>query len=160
MMRNLGRRRLSHLPLVLATLAATTLLACGDMGEDGDTEAADRSEMPSESGTPATLLDPEAFAARIADPEAMVVNVHVPYEGEIEGTDVHIPFDKIKGDERLPADKDTEIVLYCRTGRMSVTAAQTLEAEGYSNLVDLEGGMKAWEAAGKPLVHKSAEPPM
>lgn len=164
LMRNLDGRRLRRLPLVLVTLAAMTLLACGDTSDDGDTEAAERSEMPPESeseseGTPATLLDPEPFAARVANPEAMVVNVHIPYEGEIEGTDAHIAFDKIKGDERLPADKAAEIVLYCRSGRMSVTAAKTLAAEGYSNLYDLEGGMKAWEQAGKPLLHLRADDP-
>lgn len=162
LMRNLDGRRLRHLPLVLVTLAAMTLLACGDMSEDGDNEAAEKSEMGSETepdGTPATLLDPEAFAGRVARPEAMVVNVHIPYEGEIEGTDAHIAFDKIKGDARLPADKASEIVLYCRTGRMSVTAAKTLAAEGYSNLYDLEGGMNAWEEAGKPLLHLQADDP-
>jgi rhodanese-related sulfurtransferase len=126
------------LVLVLAVIA----VACG-----GD----DHPEM-STAKTPATLLDPEAFAARIG--EATVINVHVPYEGEIEGTDHLIPFDKITGDQRLPADKRSEIVLYCRSGRMSVTAAKALAAAGYTNLYDLEGGMLAWEAAGKPLLHR------
>jgi rhodanese-related sulfurtransferase len=37
---------------------------------------------------------------------------------------------------------------------MSVTAAKALAADGYTNLYDLKGGMRAWEAAGKPLVHR------
>jgi rhodanese-related sulfurtransferase len=130
------------LVLVLTVFA----VACGGPGED-------HPEM-SAAKTPATLLDPNAFAARIARAEATVINVHVPYEGEIEGTDHLIPFDVIVGDKRLPADKGAEIVLYCRTGRMSVTAAKELAAAGYTNLYDLEGGMRAWEEAGKPLVHR------
>jgi rhodanese-related sulfurtransferase len=100
------------------------------------------------------LLDADAFAARIARPDALVINVHVPYEGEIDGTDAVIPFDRIVGNEHLPADKGAEIVLYCRSGRMSQIAADALAQEGYTNLYDLEGGMLAWEAAGRWLVHR------
>jgi rhodanese-related sulfurtransferase len=127
-------------------LFVVVAVACGNSGED-------HAEM-SAGKTPAVLLDPEAFAARIARPEATVINVHVPYEGEIEGTDHLIPFDAIAGDARLPADKGAEIVLYCRTGRMTVTAAKTLDDAGYTHLYDLKGGMRAWEAAGKPLIHR------
>ena len=133
--------------LALAACMAVPV-ACGGSDEDHSQTAIEK--------TPATLLDPDAFAARIARPEATVINVHVPYEGEIEGTDALIRFDAIVGDQRLPADKGAEIVLYCRSGRMSVTAAKALAGAGYTNLYDLEGGMLAWEAAGKPLVHRPA----
>ena len=96
-------------------------------------------------------LEPEAFADRVARPSAFVVNVHIPYAGEIDGTDAFIAFDRIVGDSRLPADMDTEIVLYCRSGRMSEIAAEALVSAGYTNVVDLEGGMDAWRATGMPL---------
>lgn len=141
-------RKLLLVALVVAAL--TVAAACGGSGDgDGPAETA-------AGDAPATLLDPDAYAARMANPEAVVINVHIPYEGEIEGTDVHIPFDAIVGDERLPADKDTEILLYCRSGNMSLDSAEALTAAGYTNLYDLEGGMKAWEAAGRPLVHTPA----
>lgn len=57
-------------------------------------------------------------------------------------------FDQIARDPRLRADKDTGILLYCRSGRMSAIAADTLVEAGYTNVVDLEGGMLAWGAAG------------
>lgn len=134
--------------LLVLVLAAVVVVpaACGGSGNDDSGAAA--------GGSPATLLAPDAFAARMARPEAVVINVHVPYEGEIEGTDVFIPFDAIVGDARLPAEKDAEIVLYCRSGRMSLAAATDLAAAGYTNLYDLEGGMLAWEAAGRPLVQR------
>lgn len=136
--------------LVALVMAFAVAGACGDSG-DGE-EAAEGAA----SDGPATLLDPDAYVDRMANPDAVVINVHIPYEGEIEGTDAHIPFDAIVGDERLPADKDTEILLYCRSGNMSLDAAEALAAAGYTNLYDLEGGMKAWEAAGRPLVHRPA----
>jgi rhodanese-related sulfurtransferase len=103
-------------------------------------------------------LDPEEFATRMDDPGAQVINVHIPYEGELEATDAFIPFDRILGDDRLPADKDTEVLLYCMSGRMSETAGKALNDAGYTNVSHLEGGMKAWEAAGKPLTHNSQTP--
>jgi phage shock protein E len=100
-----------------------------------------------------TRLDPAGFAARMGDPGAHVINVHVPYEGELGDTDAFIPFDRIVGDSRLPADKGAEILLYCRSGHMSQIAGADLVKAGYTNVAHLEGGMQAWEAAGKPLLH-------
>ena len=98
-------------------------------------------------------LDPAAFEERMKNEQAMVINVHVPYEGELEDTDAFIPYDKIKGDPRLPKDKGTELLLYCRSGRMSEEAAVDLHDEGYTNIAHLEGGMKAWEASGRKLIY-------
>lgn len=85
--------------------------------------------------------------------KAMVINVHVPYEGELAGTDAFIPYDRIRDDPRLPEDKATELLLYCQSGRMSEEAAVDLHEEGYTNIAHLEGGMKAWEASGREVVY-------
>tara|TARA_R110002049_G_scaffold598_8_gene3341 strand:- start:795 stop:965 length:171 start_codon:yes stop_codon:yes gene_type:complete len=53
----------------------------------------------------------------------------------------------------LPA-KEKKIVLYCHSDRMSGIAVEALVDAGYSNLYDLKGGMKAWEAAGYKLIDK------
>ncbi len=42
----------------------------------------------------------------------------------------------------IPRDK--EVVLYCEKGIRSVIAIQRLETVGYTNLINLSGGMKAW----------------
>lgn len=101
-------------------------------------------------GAVATVA-PAAFADRLDDPGTFVINVHVPDEGSIEGTDAAIPFDGIEGDDRLPAQKDTPLLLYCKTGRMSASAGRALLDAGYTDVAHLDGGMDAWVRAGYPL---------
>jgi rhodanese-related sulfurtransferase len=146
---------------VLALLLAGVAAGCGS---DDETASVAQKQEPAtaneSSPAPATeayaRLDPAAFADRMKSSDAVVVNVHIPYEGELEQTDAFIPYDKIVGDARLPKDKDTEILLYCRSGRMSEEAGDALHAEGYTKLAHLEGGMKAWESAGRPLIQNPA----
>lgn len=86
-----------------------------------------------------------------------VLNVHTPYEGTLEKTDAIIEdWEHIAGHvDQLPTDKHTPILVYCRTGRMSTSAAKQLQDLGYTNIYHLNGGMKAWDAQGLPVIDKA-----
>ncbi|MCA1844127.1 MAG: rhodanese-like domain-containing protein [Actinobacteria bacterium] len=143
---------------VVAVVLMVSAWGCSSGGDKGSTAANGKESAPA----PATAsqafarLDPTAFADHMKDKDAVLIDVHVPYEGELENTDAFIPFDKIVGDSRLPKDKDAEILLYCRTGRMSEEAGNALHNAGYTNLSHLEGGMRGWEAAGHKLIQNPA----
>jgi len=52
---------------------------------------------------------------------------------------------------RIIPDRDITTVLYCDDGQRSELAAVTLTALGYRRVSILNGGLKAWRAAGFPL---------
>ncbi len=84
------------------------------------------------------------------------INVHTPYEGEIEKTDTFIAYDQIvEQSTSLPKDKNAPIILYCKTGRMSAEALPVLQKLGYTNVRHLAGGMDAWQKAGGKLIDLS-----
>lgn len=79
----------------------------------------------------------------------VLINVHIPFAGNIAGTDLSISYDQVENSAfQLPADKATKIILYCRNGHMSRIAAEKLVSFGYTNVWNLDGGMVGWEQAG------------
>jgi rhodanese-related sulfurtransferase len=94
----------------------------------------------------------EELAGLLEGEEVTPVKVHIPYEGELPETDLFIPYDEVADYlDQLP-DKDAPVVLYCRSGGMSTSAAQELAALGYTNVMEVDGGFAAWKAAGYDLL--------
>ncbi|OBK57424.1 sulfurtransferase [Mycolicibacterium fortuitum] len=134
----------------LTVVAAMSLASCGATAESPSAATAG----PTTAGiTLHRLVGADEFATAVAESDRVTINVHVPFEGDIAGTDLSIPFDRIAEQaDRLPADRTVPIAIYCRTGPMSATAAEALRSLGYADVVELQGGMKAWQASGRPLV--------
>lgn len=51
----------------------------------------------------------------------------------------------------------TPVYVICRSGQRSAVAAELLRAAGYDNVVNVTGGMLAWEASGLPVVRPSGK---
>jgi rhodanese-related sulfurtransferase len=100
-----------------------------------------------------TNITPDRLATMLGHKDFTLLNVKTPYSGEIDGTDLYIPYDQVAARAaELPADKAAKVVVYCRSGHESAMAAQSLIDLGYTNIDNLDGGMTAWTASGRQLV--------
>jgi rhodanese-related sulfurtransferase len=101
-----------------------------------------------------TNVTPDQLAAMLEHKDFTLVNVKTPYIGEIQGTDLYIPYDQLSARaSQLPADRAAKILVYCRSGAESAQGAQTLLDLGYTNVWNLADGMNAWQASGRSLVN-------
>jgi hydroxyacylglutathione hydrolase len=76
--------------------------------------------------------------------------------GQSEWNDGHLPQaeHKFLGDlidltKDLP--RDTPLALHCQGGTRSAIAASLMQAQGFTNVSNVTGGFRAWEAAGLPV---------
>jgi rhodanese-related sulfurtransferase len=53
--------------------------------------------------------------------------------------------------ETVVPDKQASIILYCGGGYRSALAADALQQMGYTNVVSMDGGIRAWREAGYPI---------
>jgi rhodanese-related sulfurtransferase len=104
-------------------------------------------------------LSIDAFADILANraDDYKIVNVHIPYEGEVENTDASIPYNDLNALTTALPDKNARIILYCRSGRMSEDASRELLKLGYTQVWDVPGGMNAWQASGRRLLDKPSQ---
>jgi rhodanese-related sulfurtransferase len=109
-------------------------------------------QVPVPEGGSFARVSPTGLQDMMEDKNFVLVNTHVPFEGNLPRTDLSIPYNEIgQSLDRLPRDRSARIVLYCKSGRMSAEAAEELVARGYEDVWDLGGGMDAWRRAGLPL---------
>lgn len=48
-------------------------------------------------------------------------------------------------------DKDKPYLIYCRSGNRSGQALKLMEAKGFTHVINLDGGIQSWQAAGYTL---------
>ena len=98
------------------------------------------------------------FSRWLEAKDFLLVNVHVPYQGEIPGTDLVLPYYSVhRYKDRLPSAKNTKIVVYCLTGPMGYAAAGDLVELGYIDIYHFEGGMLEWVRSGRQLIDRRSE---
>jgi len=72
-------------------------------------------------------------------------------DGYIEGaTNVEFPT-FLDSMDKLPAEKDAKIVIYCASGHRGAMAEMAMYLLGYTDVRNLGGGFGAWKAGGFPV---------
>ena len=108
-------------------------------------------------GADVARLTPAEAAQRVAAGTAVLVDVREPGEwaetGVVAGA-ATLALSDLRGERRdwkpfLAANKERELILYCRSGNRSGQAARLLVAEGYRTAN--AGGLRDWSAAGQPV---------
>jgi len=98
-----------------------------------------------------------SITAHAVDEDAYLLDVREYDEwaaGRAAGA-VHIPMSELPGRlDEVPTDR--QVVVACRVGGRSAQVAAWLNVNGY-DAVNLEGGMFAWQAAGRPIVGDTAD---
>lgn len=98
-------------------------------------------------------VTPKDIAGKVQGGELTVVDVRSGAEweeGHIPGAQ-HILLGKLP--ERIhevPTDKP--VLVQCRTGGRSAIAASILQAHGYTNVMNLQGGIVQWSEEGLPII--------
>lgn len=97
-------------------------------------------------------MEPEVVKRRL-DSDALIIDVRDSSErsgelGYIKGSRL-IPLAEIpQALDSLDSERDTEIILVCRSGARSTTAAAILKGLGFSQVNNMKGGMLAWNKLG------------
>jgi len=106
---------------------------------------------------------PTATVSGVPDPlpdGLLVIDVREDDEwraGHVEGS-VHVPLMQL-GNRYTELPESEQTLVVCRVGNRSAYAAAFLIQQGIA-AVNLEGGLSAWEAAGRALVADDDQPPM
>lgn len=141
--------------VALAVVGSLALAACG--GTADEPAAGEAPTAPDEApARPGFGLISTADAAQLAvDPGVVVIDVRTPEEfaeGHIEGAtliDINSP---TFGDEIDALDRDASYLVYCRSDNRSGQAVAIMQQLGFEQLWDMDGGVIAWSAEGRPLV--------
>lgn len=97
-------------------------------------------------------LNVDEFEAEMKNENVVILDVRTPGEttqGVIEGA-IEIDVRNQSFKEKIQKlDKSKTYLVYCRSGRRSVTACKIMEEEGFGGLKNLVGGYNAWSAVKK-----------
>jgi phage shock protein E len=144
--------------IAILAVAIVGFVALGGLGSASSPGTASRPSgetVVAGTGGQWTNVTPDRLAEMMTGKDFTLLNVKTPYSGEIDGTDLYIPYTELAARaSELPAAKGAKILVYCLTGRSSAAAAQTLLDLGYTNIWNLDGGMNAWRASGRSLVQR------
>ena len=121
-------------------------------------------QMVTDAAAQIGSVTPQEAAVELASGSAVLLDVREPVEWEqyIEGA-VQVPRGllEFQADPTSPRhdsalDPDRRIIVFCRSGVRATLAGATLKELGFSDVVNLTGGLAAWRECGLPTAEHHA----
>lgn len=143
---------------ILLVIASFALLACTNdqstQAPPSDTNAQQEQEVQVQKSLVAKDLDPKAFAEGLKERagQAVLLDVRTPEEvsqGVIPGARHIDIYDADFKERAKQLPKDQPVFVYCAAGGRSAQAMEFLNEQGYQEVYNLSGGMRAWLSAGQ-----------
>jgi rhodanese-related sulfurtransferase len=107
-------------------------------------------------GQSAKTLAPAEFETKLsATKDKIILDVRTPEEfkeNHLAGATTINFYDKDFQNQLGKLNKAKPVFVYCAGGVRSGKASKLMESLGFTSIYNLDGGIKAWKASGKPVV--------
>jgi rhodanese-related sulfurtransferase len=122
-------------------------------------------DMIDEARARIELLTPQAVSEELASGSPVLVDIREPVEWErhIAGA-LQVPRGLLEfvADPSSPRYNDElqpsrRVIVYCASGARAALATLALKEMGYENVANMDGGLKAWIAAGLPTAEHHSD---
>ena len=145
--------------MIILSIIFVPRLFLTDPNDDTDTNTGSTDNDTNTGSNPPTYTNINVYTAysMINDtetyPDLIILDVRTQSEydaGHINGS-ILIPNTELESRiDEVQMYKDTEIIVYCRTGARSLAAVNILIAHNFTKVYNMEGGITAWDSAGYP----------
>ena len=142
--------------LIVALLAILILAGCSAPAAPAAAQpAAQPAAAEAKTIDVATLprdVDVQTTAALREQPDVVILDVREQDEwdaGHIPGA-VFMPMGQVP-DRLSEIPKDKTVIVQCRSGNRSSQVTDFLVQQGFTNVHNMAGGLKAWQSAGLPV---------
>lgn len=142
--------------LAISTFAFT---ACAPSENSSTETSSESNEMTNtqqqEAEATVQSVGPADFASMMESNPGVLVDVRTPEEyaaGHLEGSQLINYYESDFEARVSELDRDVPVYVYCRSGGRSGRSASQLHDMGFKTVIDLSGGIMAWESAGKETV--------
>jgi rhodanese-related sulfurtransferase/glyoxylase-like metal-dependent hydrolase (beta-lactamase superfamily II) len=101
---------------------------------------------------------PELAALMAASQPPLLIDVRTPREWSTRhiGGSLNLPLNRLR-DQAAEIPRDRAIAVQCAGGYRSSIAASLLQQQGITDLVEVAGGLAAWDAASLPVASAAAD---
>ncbi|NBL64131.1 rhodanese-like domain-containing protein [Flavobacterium sp. NST-5] len=100
-------------------------------------------------------IAPQAFQTALAgENNPQLIDVRTPKEfaeGHLKNAqNIHL-YDQDFAERIDKLDKNKTVYVYCKAGGRSAEAVEIMHSNGFSHIIELDGGTDAWQEKGMPL---------